>query len=283
MRYKGVVKLRYRRAWKGYNLELNPDAHWSRAMYKMLDNLQKKTEKSVLFGRDDQAGFRLDTTYTHKQHGSLAKDNTVTTRTDFVNKNSTVLQITSYNFPESADYPETCIGVVKGSLVHQKSPSQHMADLTMLERRPEISHLFKDKDVEFVRVDGAVDEGPGHVEVQFLWTEHHYRKGTNVTMVTSRCSGDSFLNRVELQNGHLARGHSNLFIPSTLNGAPTDDQGEKILNFVPGVDHPFLLMGWDGFPKREWGCKICLKNGMIRVHQKSPVTVPIQPSSFNPQ
>ena len=34
--------------------------------------------------------------------------------------------------------------------------------------------------------------------------------------VTSRCSGNSFLNRVELQNGCLALGHANLFILSTI-------------------------------------------------------------------
>jgi hypothetical protein len=38
-------------------------------------------------------------------------------------------------------------------------------------------------------------------------------------MVTTRCSGDSFLNRVELQNGSLSKGHANMFIPSTLCGS----------------------------------------------------------------
>ena len=38
------------------------------------------------------------------------------------------------------------------------------------------------------------------------------------TLVTARSSGSSFRNRVELQNGCLSRGHSNLFIPSTLAG-----------------------------------------------------------------
>ena len=237
LRYKGVAKLCFRRAWKGYNLKLNPDSHWSRAMYKLMDKLQKDTEKSVLLGRDDQSGFRLDTTYTHKQHSSLGVKNTVTTRTDFLNKNATVLQITSYNFPETADHPETCIGVVKGSMVHEKNPSQHMADLTMLERKEELSHVFKDKEVENIRVDGASDEGPSHLEVQFLWTERHLKKESKVTMVTTRCSGDSYLKMVELQNGHLAKGHSNLFIPSTLNGSPTDENGKTYLN----SGHQFLI------------------------------------------
>ena len=50
-------------------------------------------------------------------------------------------------------------------------------------------------------------------------------KPTKVTLVTTRCSGNSFLNRVELQNGCLSRGHSNLFIPSTLLGSNKADEG----------------------------------------------------------
>lgn len=45
-----------------------------------------------------------------------------------------------------------------------------------------------------------------------------------VTLVTTRCSGSSFLNRVELQNGCLSLGHSNTFIPSTLGGSCVDQQ-----------------------------------------------------------
>ena len=41
--------------------------------------------------------------------------------------------------------------------------------------------------------------------------------GIMATLVT-RSSGSSHLNRVELQNGCHSRGHSNLFIPSTLAG-----------------------------------------------------------------
>ena len=40
------------------------------------------------------------------------------------------------------------------------------------------------------------------------------------TLITARSSGASYLNRMELQNGCLTRGHANLFIPSTLNGYP---------------------------------------------------------------
>ena len=66
-------------------------------MYRLLEVLQKKSNNAILFGRDDQAGFRLDTTFTHKQHGTIGVKNSTTTHTDFVNKQSTLLQgITSY-------------------------------------------------------------------------------------------------------------------------------------------------------------------------------------------
>ena len=52
------------------------------------------------------------------------------------------------------------------------------------------------------------------------------KRPTKVTLVITRSSGDSFLNRVELQNGCLSRGHSNLFIPSTLCGEPYDEDGQ---------------------------------------------------------
>ena len=232
LRYKGVANIRFRKAWKGFSIKLNPDTHWSRSLYRNLDKLQKDNTNMSIFGRDDQAGFRLDTTYTHKQYGSHLDENTVTTRTDFVNKRATVLQISSYNFPETNNSVEVCVGVVKASLVHTKSPTQHMCDLEMLETKEELRSLFQRsdgngcKEVECVRVDGATDEGPGHSEVQFLWTERHIQRETKATIVTTRCSGDSFLNRTELQNGCTSRGHSNLFIPSTMNGPSVDDKGE---------------------------------------------------------
>ena len=98
----------------------------------------------------------------------------------------------------------------------------------MLEKMDDCSFVFKDlngesKRIECVRVYGATDEGPSYQEVQFMWTERHFKRPPLITLVTTRCSGDSFLNRVELRNGCLSRGHSNLFIPSTLTGEPADE------------------------------------------------------------
>lgn len=85
---------------------------------------------------------------------------TLTTHTDFLNKHTSQLQTTCYNFTKTSTTSEICGGV-------------------------EIC-------VECFRVDGAAGEGPSHVEVQFLWTERHIKRPTKVTLVTTRSSGDSF-------------------------------------------------------------------------------------------
>ena len=221
-RYWGVANLRSRRARKGFNVRLNVDAHWSCAFYKSLDFIQLKDGKDkVVLNRDDAAGFRLDTTYTHKQHKILAEADKpeLTTRTDYVNKYASVLQATSYLFMGTENTAESCVGVVKPQKVFPKNPAQHAADFEMLHSLPSIESVLKNKDVECIRVDGASDEGPSHLEVQFMWTERHLKMQKHCTVVTSRFSGGSYLNRVELLNGCLAVGHSNLFIPSTILGS----------------------------------------------------------------
>lgn len=78
--YKGVANIKYQRARKGFSLKYNPDTKWSRSFYKSLDKLQCDGTNSLLLNRDDdQAGFHLDSTYTHKSHGNLGVKKTVTT------------------------------------------------------------------------------------------------------------------------------------------------------------------------------------------------------------
>ena len=127
---------------KGYTLRYNPDIKWSRSLYKLLNQLQTDGQHILLLIRDDQAGFTLVTTYTHKNFAALTKDNTVTTRTDFISKHQPHLQTTSYNFSKTKTTGEVCIGIVKASGVHQKSPAQHSIDLQSL--NTDYSFLFKD-------------------------------------------------------------------------------------------------------------------------------------------
>ena len=123
--------------------------------------------------------------------------------------------------------------MVKGSKVFPKNAAQHYADLEMLTRMPAFKSVFFNsvgsvKDIECVRVDGAGDEGPSHEEVKFWWAARHLEQGNVVTLLTSRASGSSYLNRVELQNGCLALGHTNLFIPSTLGGSVYNEETGQI-------------------------------------------------------
>ena len=149
-----------------------------------------------------------------------------------MNKYPSIIQTTSYNFTGTKNTGELCAGVVKAQAIYPKNPAQHYADLNLLSVAPELQPSFlnpqtnKPKLIECARVDGASDEGPSHDEVMFWWP--HLECGKLVTLLTSRCSGSSFLNRVELQNGCLSLGHSNLFIPSTLNGACIDQQTGKV-------------------------------------------------------
>ena len=186
--------------------------------------------------RDDASGFRLDTLSTNKQYASPVVQNKeiLTTRTDYVNKYPSTLQTTSYNFSGTKTTSEICIGIVKAPEVHQKNPSQHAADLNMLCTLNELQSVFINsetgvpKEVDCIRVDGAGDEGPSHVEVQFYWTKRHIIQRKVATLVTTRSSGSSYLNRVELQNGCLSLGHANLFIPSTLNGSCLDSNTGEV-------------------------------------------------------
>ena len=266
-RYKGAANVKYQRARKSFSVKYNPDYKWSRSMYKLLDQLQKDGKHIMLLNRDDQAGFRLDSTYTHKSLPTLSVRPTATTRTDFMNKYSAQLQVTSYNFSKTSTSAEVCVGV-KASGLHEKSLSQHAADIGKVEKLECTTSVFLNdelffKEIECVRVDGGADEGPVHHEVQFLWTERHVVKPTKITLVTTRCSGDSYLNRVELQNGCLSKGHSNTFIPSTLCGSPFSENGgidkEKLkANMSAAVDQ--YIERVDGTPCMK--TKINLSRGV---------------------
>lgn len=147
----------------------------------------------------------------------------LTTRSDLVNSYTALLQTTSYLFQETATTPKVCVGVVKSHIVYEKSPVQHVADLQMLEHKEELSSVFKHLDGKtkstwFVREDGEGNKGPSYKEVDFLWTEKHLNQNHHFTCVTTRHSGGSYYNPVELMNGCFAVAHSNLYIPSTLGG-----------------------------------------------------------------
>lgn len=233
-RYHGLAQVTSRRARKGFQLRYNPDSHWSAAFYRNLNMLQYTDGSDILnINRDDQAGFRLDSLATHHQYSTpvVKGQDVLTTHTDYVNRYPSVLQTTSYNFSSTKNTDEYCAGVTKAQSLFMKCPAQHATDIQMLSEKQEFRPAFYntasvEKNVDCIRVDGAADEGPGHEEVQFYWTEWHVQHRKVATLVTTRSSGSSFMNRVELQNGCLTRAHSNLFIPSTLNGSCVRESGK---------------------------------------------------------
>ena len=87
-----------------------------------------------------------------------------------------------------------CAGVVKPEFVFAKNPFQHAADFRMLKTTPEFEFLkSKEKPIDCIRVDGAIDERPSVKELQFLLTEVHLTEEKVFTSLTSRYSGvDTF-------------------------------------------------------------------------------------------
>ena len=71
-RYHGLANVVSKQARKGFTIRYNPDTHWSSALYAALDKIQYRSGENIMnVGRDDQAGFRLDTMATHKLHATL--------------------------------------------------------------------------------------------------------------------------------------------------------------------------------------------------------------------
>lgn len=163
---------------------------------------------------------------------------------------------------------ERCVGVVKAQHLYKKNATQHTSDLVMLQSKDELEPWMKDKAVDCIRVDGAGDEGPSHHEVQFYWTERNFLLGKKATIVTTRHSGGSYLNRVEMQNGCLAIAHSNLFIPSTLTGPNITGQGLDYDRLATNLDVAIdvYINRVNGAPCGE--SEIALYKGAIDEHAK---------------
>ena len=81
---------------------------------------------------------------TNKQHATLCiRDKpSLTSHVDYVNRYPSVLQTTSYNFPSTKTTGEICVGVVKAQKRFPKNPAQHLADLVMVEQKPEVKPAF---------------------------------------------------------------------------------------------------------------------------------------------
>ena len=173
----------------------------------------------LILNRDDLSVFRLDSMVTHNKAGTQQINGApaLTTKTDYQASYPNKLQTTSYNFTGTNNTGELCGGVVKAVPLHYKNPAQHLADLEMLENEAHFEPAFvakdrKKKQIECMRTDSGADEAPCYDEVQFWWTKRHFDKPTIVKLVTSRQSGGSNLNHVELQNECQVKARCGVFI-----------------------------------------------------------------------
>ena len=81
-----------------------------------------------------------------------------------------MLQTSAYLFMKTETTGQVSVGVVKApDVLHEKSATQHLADLYCLKEKPEMDVCFEGGRVDCVRVDGWPDEGPSHWEVQVRW------------------------------------------------------------------------------------------------------------------
>lgn len=164
---------------------------------------------------DDAAGFRLDIITTCKQYA-----------TPVVQGCEVLTTILQYFKQLPTTFPQqrwSC----EGSTSTLQEPCQALfRSCNVREGRYLATTLWTShpKQIDCIRVDGAGGEGPGHESVQYWWTYWHITQSKAATLVTTRCSGSSYLNRVELQNGSLSLGHANTFIPSTLSGSCLDPE-----------------------------------------------------------
>ena len=99
----------------------------------------------------------------------------------------------------------------------KKNPAQHFADLVMLQEQPKFQSAFYDangqpKQVDCIRVDGSSDEGPSHEEVQYWWTDRHYREKKVATLLLEAVA-------VAISIGWNCKMDVSPFIPSTLAGS----------------------------------------------------------------
>ncbi|KAK6183598.1 hypothetical protein SNE40_011046 [Patella caerulea] len=104
-RYKSVAHVVSKRARKGFDIKVNVDEKWSNSLYSSLNAMQLENHDNIFYlNRDDASGFRMDTLATSSKFPSLMVQNAadLATRTDFTNKEQSVLQVSSYAFTAAA-------------------------------------------------------------------------------------------------------------------------------------------------------------------------------------
>ena len=107
-RYQSVAHVTSRRARKGFDIKLNLTLITVIPRIKVWTIQLRDGQNKMVLNRDDQSGFRLDTTYTHNLHKATALTDKpeTTTRTDYANTYASVIQTTSVMFLDTSTTAE---------------------------------------------------------------------------------------------------------------------------------------------------------------------------------
>jgi hypothetical protein len=215
-----LANVRYQKGVKGFCLKLCVDARWSNCQYHMYDYLFFNHLRVVVINLDDAAVFRLDTSTTHCQHGTVANISqpVLMPTTDYSLSYPAQITVTSHLFERTKFQKTRAIGVVKPSFLFNKLAFQHFMDTEHILRTIVGTDGLFEKEHFVWRQDRGADCGPDKIDMQFSAALIQYLFRFRTVWVTARWPGGSYLNAVERMNGCLKMAESLLYIPSTLKG-----------------------------------------------------------------
>lgn len=127
---------------KASTFRLNPDDHWSTALYMGLNQLEYVDGRDMVnVNPDDSIGFRLDTLTTCTQYKTpvVQGQEVLTTQTDYVNKHPSV-------------HRRSVCRCCKGIATSSENPAQHIADLCLLESKEELKLCFSISQLDVQRL-----------------------------------------------------------------------------------------------------------------------------------
>ena len=217
-RYKGVVSLRMRRSVKRVSEE-HLDTRAQRAAFRTGHFIRDRCSQHVVchFERDDHSMIRMDSSATTNQHATATVgEGAGAPQHDYMNSDvASSIYATTIRGPAMSDGCEVNIAVVKLAKLSPSNPTQHFADLYMLQesQSPEVRRLYRTpeggyKPVLQMEVDSGSDECLRGVETRFLAAEAAMggplKKKEMIRAqvgTVARAAADTALNVVERVNG----------------------------------------------------------------------------------
>ena len=245
LRYKALSQMKYRRSVKRVGEE-NLDTRAARAFYRIVHHVRDRCSQSKVTSleRDDHSRIRPNSSSTTNQHPVVAVGvGPGAVQHDYNDQDvCSSFYITSMRGAKMADGVEVNIAIVKIDKREPSTPSQHAADMYMLQDLDDAraKTLFRTPDggyksIEHLEVDGGPDEDPSRMEVRFLQTERAmggplFKPEQRRAQVgaTTRAAGDTALNVVERLNGQETETIATFHAATDACGSLLDDVSGKV-------------------------------------------------------